>query len=183
MSLSKLPYNELLGKIGDDSSTNQLILNQLMSLYKKGEIFHWQFISGFYMMRNREFLIFPVSLKNDSPIVRKYFFHLLRSRLSSSGAAYWSGYPESSDDDFKNLVNDLSKLDYKDLSSFVHMQDRIINSLAKLAIKSHVAADRIRDIASAFLDLPGGIQNESVQAMEEKIQQLSGNEYRNMIRI
>lgn len=123
-------------------------------------------------MHDRESLIFPVSLKNNSPIVRRYLFELLASKFGTSGPGFWSCNDEGQDRDFIKLLSDIQNLDIHDLSKYEHIQDRAISTLARLTIKFGPAADRIRDIASAFLDFPG-VKNESVKAMEETIQRIS----------
>ena len=157
MSLNRLTFFELSQKIWhDDSIQHQDILDEAGSRFKRGEIKDWQLIDLMNGMREKDGLIFPIKLKqdHDTPAMRGNLFKKLRSRLTGGGAFFWSGSRESGNRYFVSLVQDIAKIDLKDMTKDIDIQDRAINSLAKVYFSRDLAAERVKDIAESYLNLP-----------------------------
>jgi hypothetical protein len=156
MSLNRLTFFELSQKVWDDSIQHQDILDEAGLRFKKGEIKDSQLINLMVTMRNTVLLNFPIKLKHDldTLTMREHLFKQLRSRLTGGGAFYWSGSRESGNQYFVSLVEDIAEIDLKDMTQYKDIQDRAISSLAKVYYFRDSAAERVKDIAESYLDLP-----------------------------
>lgn len=150
-SLQQLEFYELESKVWDDSIPNQEIVDEAVARVKRSEIKFYQLSNLLGRMKDASRLTIA-KIKFDSPKVRAFLIKELTARVGSS-SFYWSGTPEGSSEDFNSLAQDLGKVGGK--ASYPHLEERAINALVRLSLGSSAASERIKDIAIAFIDLPG----------------------------